>query len=443
MASTFSRTTLRYNLGIYIRTDTPASYGGALNAAGVYGSCLQETLGGTAAGLVDMDGDGCGDLNKTAVEASSCVISQLAKVSCVDLDGDGLVNVPVCMTWSTGPTDCNTAGMLPSSASKCVCTSVNLPGVYVYGGPDAGKLVEPTDPLPPGAPPVVWPAAAQPPPPAMPPPSPPGVAFTCPAGGGAYDPATRAASQVVNGGFELPELLASALVPHALAPLGMAGWATDASDAQVDVVLGKASLPAAEGAQFAEACSSTACSTLYQDVQTTPGTRLAWSLQHRGRYGVDVANLTLGAPNATPDVSVKMMDDTTVWGAYSGFYTVPAGQTVTRIAIKPITAMGVYGYNNIAYGNLIDNVQLTSEYAVCCDASVNAFYGSSSRYDLSFLSLGPGLIVTGFPTLPDFGKVVINAGARSIQYTPSPGFIGDDTLQYSVIDATAQRARHR
>jgi hypothetical protein len=406
MASTFVPTTMRYNLGIYVRTgaaaphthasavtaflggmnacarvgsriglavraDTPVSWGGSLNAAGVYGRCVQETLGGRAAGLVDMDGDGCGDLNKTAVDASACVLTQLSNVSCVDLDGDGLVNVPVCMTWSTAPTDCRTVGMIPSSASKCVCTSINLPGLYVYGGPDPGKLVQPNATLPPGAPPVVWPAAATPPPPAAPPPSPPGVPVVCPAGGAVYNASSGVAYQLVNGGFETPADGIPQLVPQAGALGGLPGWHVTATDGMVELVVAKSSLPAGEGVQFAETCASTKCAALYQDVATTPGTQLAWSLLHRGRFGVDTANATLGAPGGGASIVATMVDGT-AWRSYGGVYTVPAGQTVTRLSIVPVQAMGPYGTWNAMYGNLVDDVQARARAETCLRTRAHA-----------------------------------------------------------------------
>jgi hypothetical protein len=78
--------------------------------------------------------------------------------------------------------------------------------------------------------------------------------------------------------------------------------------------------------------------------------------------------------------------------------------------------------------------QLTSTYAVCCAASLTALFGEATRLDLSYMSMGPGLIVTGFMSPPLFGSVLISPGGRSIVYTPSPGYIGTDTLSYAVID---------
>ena len=292
---------MRYNLGTYIRTDTPANWSGPINAAGVYGTCVQEVLGASGPGMVDMDGDGCGDLNRTQSPISACVLTQMINFTCVDLDNDGNVNLPVCMTWSTARTDCRTAGMIPSSRSKCVCTSVNLVGMPVYGGPDQSALIQPSAPTPSGTPPVVWPPAAPPPPPLSPPPRPPGIAPACPA----------ANMSLQNGGFELPAN-GGGTVPQT----SMIGWRANASDGMVELLA--ATGIAFEGSQYAEACATTKCNTLYQDVTTTPGAMMYWQLQHRGRYGVDVTNLTLGAPNGVPSLVVPMSDGTMSWQLYSG-----------------------------------------------------------------------------------------------------------------------------
>jgi hypothetical protein len=314
-SATLQPAVMRYNLGTYIRTDTPADWSGPINGAGVYGSCVQEVLGASGPGMLDMDGDGCGDLNRTQSPISACVLTQLINFTCVDLDGDGNVNLPVCMTWSTTRTDCRTAGMLPSSRSKCVCTSVNLEGMPVYGGPDQGVLIEPSAPTPSGTPPVVWPTLAPPPPP--PPPSPPGAPPSCPA----------ANWTLQNGGFELP-----AIGDGTVTQANMIGWRVDSKDGLVELLDSSQAVPF-EGAQFSETCATSKCVTLYQDVATTAATVMYWQLQHRGRYGVDVANLTLGAPGAVPDLVVPLSTGTTAWKLYSGCAAAAACAQLHRAAL--------------------------------------------------------------------------------------------------------------
>lgn len=78
----------------------------------------------------------------------------------------------------------------------------------------------------------------------------------------------------------------------------------------------------AHGAQFAE-LNANQVSTLYQDLPSTPGTKLYWRLYHRGRQGDDTMALDIGAPGS-PVEQRRFTDGTTAWGYYTGTYTVPA-----------------------------------------------------------------------------------------------------------------------
>lgn len=96
---------------------------------------------------------------------------------------------------------------------------------------------------------------------------------------------------------------------------------------------------------------------LYQDVKTTPGQTIYWRLSHMGRQGVDTMQLRIGAATANPydtKVQEQMTDGNKAWGTYTGTYTVPAGQTVTRFGFEAVsTASG-----NIGAGNFIDDIFL-------------------------------------------------------------------------------------
>ena len=106
----------------------------------------------------------------------------------------------------------------------------------------------------------------------------------------------------------------------------MPGWATTASDTLIELWhTGFNGVPAGAGTQFAE-LNATQPSTLYQDVATTPGETIEWSLFHRGRSGVDVMRVIIGPPGGPllaqgADIS----DGTTAWGRTTRRYTVPAG----------------------------------------------------------------------------------------------------------------------
>ncbi len=161
---------------------------------------------------------------------------------------------------------------------------------------------------------------------------------------------------LVNGDFAQPTVTASIgweVFPDASQtqqPKHVPGWLTTATDHQIEiwksgVYLGMTS--AEGGEQFAE-LNANMVSTLYQDVETTPGTTLSWGLWHRGVKGTDTMAVDIGAPGAVVEQQ-KLTDDNTKWTRYEGTYTIPAGQTITRFALRSIG-----GQPNS--GNLVDGV---------------------------------------------------------------------------------------
>jgi uncharacterized repeat protein (TIGR01451 family) len=113
------------------------------------------------------------------------------------------------------------------------------------------------------------------------------------------------------------------------------------------------SLQPSEGNQFAEINANTN-GRLYQDFVLPAGAIVRWQVAHRGRDGVDTMGVYLGAAdnemlqssNPTPN---------TEWRVYSGLYTVPGGQDVTRFALRAISSAGGEGS-----GNFVDDVRLTA-----------------------------------------------------------------------------------
>lgn len=154
---------------------------------------------------------------------------------------------------------------------------------------------------------------------------------------------------LANGGFEQPVFGSGVQqLPQTQVP----GWSTTASDGLIELwKSGFNGVPASSGTQFAE-LNATQVSTLYQDVPTNPGQTLYWSLDHRGRQGFDTMALDLGAPGGPVNYTQQMRDGNTAWGKYSGTYTVPAGQTVTRFAFRSVSAAG----GNQSVGNFLDNI---------------------------------------------------------------------------------------
>lgn len=159
----------------------------------------------------------------------------------------------------------------------------------------------------------------------------------------------QSSTSLSDGGFEDPVISPTSyqVMPSANVP----GWeSTDPSGIEIWST-GFLGVPASVGNQFAE-INATQPGTLYQDVVTTPGQSLQWSLLHRGREGADVMDVVIGATGGTLDSQGGLTDDTSAWGRHTGVYVVPAGQTSTRFGFRAIsTANG-----NPSVGNFLDDI---------------------------------------------------------------------------------------
>ncbi|NED92777.1 DUF11 domain-containing protein [Streptomyces sp. SID11233] len=159
---------------------------------------------------------------------------------------------------------------------------------------------------------------------------------------------------LVNGSFEQPPVTGVEYLPDASqtqAAKRVPGWLTTATDHTIELWhSGFNGVPSVDGSQFAE-LNAYQVSTLYQDLPTTPGTKLYWRLYHRGRQGDDTMALDIGAPGSTVQQR-RFTDGNTAWGYYTGTYTVPAGQTLTRFAFRSISAAG----GNPGIGNFLDGI---------------------------------------------------------------------------------------
>ena len=113
------------------------------------------------------------------------------------------------------------------------------------------------------------------------------------------------------------------------------------------------------GVQWAE-INATTNDGLYQDIITTPGDMLQWSFAHRKRLvhagsgAEDVMRLLIGPPGGP---LVGQGDFSTAndasWTFHSGTYTVPVGQTTTRLTFTALSTVS----GSLSSGNFIDNVQ--------------------------------------------------------------------------------------
>ncbi|WP_225824872.1 isopeptide-forming domain-containing fimbrial protein [Streptomyces naphthomycinicus] len=187
----------------------------------------------------------------------------------------------------------------------------------------------------------------------------------------ATPPAVPLRVALVNGSFEQPAVTNFEILPDASqtqAPKWVPGWLTTATDHMVELWRsGFNGVPSADGLQFAE-LNANQVSTLYQDLPTTPGTKLYWRLYHRGRQGQDTMALDIGAPGSAVEQR-RFTDGNTAWGYYTGTYTVPAGQTLTRFAFRSISAAG----GNRGAGNFLDGIFFgTAPYVLLTKTAVPA-----------------------------------------------------------------------
>lgn len=221
---------------------------------------------------------------------------------------------------------------------------------------------------------------------------------------------------LVNAGFDSPAIPASSY--RFLSESNVPGWSTTASDRQIELwSAGFGGVQPAEGTQFAE-LNANMPSALYQDVPTTPGTPVTWSLAHRGRAGVDTMRVVIGPPGGSLREVARLSDGTREWGRHTGTYVVPAGQTTTRFAFEAVsTATG-----NPTVGNFLDDiafgtpacVELTKQVTVIGDAVP----GSRLRWTVTATNRG-GAPATGL-TISDSAPLHTAYVPGSLRVTSGP-----------------------
>jgi len=143
------------------------------------------------------------------------------------------------------------------------------------------------------------------------------------------------------------------------------GWYTTATDNRIEIwksgFLGK---NAQDGGYIAEINANQRAS-LYQVICAEPGSVLDWSIWHRGRRGIDVANVKIGVSLNSASTEQVMSTDQGAWVNYTGSYTVPAGEHTVYFVFESVSSQP---YNNLTYGNLIDNFEVTKTTQGTCPA---------------------------------------------------------------------------
>lgn len=145
-----------------------------------------------------------------------------------------------------------------------------------------------------------------------------------------------------------------------------------------------------ETTQMGELCASQKGTAIYQDIATTPGTLYRIELDHASRYRIhlDQMQVMVGAPGHEQPVEMTRTSSnkygdkigeksTTIathstnpfgnqsskddFSHYVGYYTIPAGQSVTRFTFRQVSGV------NTTSGNLLDNIVFTQAYKLDYD----------------------------------------------------------------------------
>jgi uncharacterized repeat protein (TIGR01451 family)/fimbrial isopeptide formation D2 family protein/LPXTG-motif cell wall-anchored protein len=168
---------------------------------------------------------------------------------------------------------------------------------------------------------------------------------------------------------------------------------------------------------------------LYQDVATVPGQTIYWRLSHMGRGGIDTMQLRIGAATNSPYDTVvqrQMSDGNTAWGTYTGSYTVPEGQTVTRFGFEAVSSAG----GSLGAGNFLDDIFLGTEPCVTSNKTVDppgeVKAGSELTYTINVKNEGGDIAADA--TITD----AIPAGT---EYVPGSMVLNNSSMTRKLTDA--------
>jgi hypothetical protein len=151
-----------------------------------------------------------------------------------------------------------------------------------------------------------------------------------------------------NGSFETPVIAASS--SSMVLTANVTGWSNNVESVIEIWSTGYNGVTADVGNQFVKLNAGSIYRTFCSNGL---GGNINWTIKHRGRAGVDVAEVKFGATLATLSTVATLSDNNSAWGNYSGTYTIPGGQTTIVLAITPISSTG--GLN---FGNFIDDIQI-------------------------------------------------------------------------------------
>lgn len=189
---------------------------------------------------------------------------------------------------------------------------------------------------------------------------------------------------LVNGDFEegYPESNGYMFIPED----NVSGWYTTAPDGIIEIWRsGFNGVESYEGTYHAE-INANMFGTLYQVVDTVPGTTIYWEFAHRGRAGVDSIALLIGAEDGDWIQQTVVTTGKDAWQLYSGTYIVPEGQTRTAFAYEAVSTHN----DHPSIGNFLDGIRFgvftPSEEATVmqtpfvCDGSLFLGLGSQTEF---------------------------------------------------------------
>jgi LruC domain-containing protein len=207
---------------------------------------------------------------------------------------------------------------------------------------------------------------------------------------------TSCDSPIINTGAEQPFIPSNYAIRN---EVDVPGWKTTATDRKIELWVGGFNgVPAQEGRQFFE-LNANQVAALYQELCLEPGSTIYWSVWHRGRLGVDVAEVLIGPSVQEAVLQATMTDGNTAWGHYSGSYNVPLDQTTTFFVFNSVSSAG----GNRSIGNFLDNFEIScdfdgdgvidrwDDYPDDPTATTTSYFPESGKQVLAFEDLWPYL----------------------------------------------------
>lgn len=165
----------------------------------------------------------------------------------------------------------------------------------------------------------------------------------------------------INASFETPVITNGLYPDFSIDDDSVQGWRTTATDEKMEFwpVPNYENHPGYQGNQFIE-LNATEISGLYQDYDSPEGTTFTYSFGHKARQGTDVCEVLAGPPGG-PYVSIQTASTgVAAWATYTGTYTTPAGQPLTRFIFKAVST----GSGSPTTGNFLDGIDFKADNSI-------------------------------------------------------------------------------